>query len=261
MTVPAASFGETRLVVGRRPALLPEDPVVRFGLVALATDLTMERDLARLFPEQAQLHVTRVVFANPTTPENLRAMEPRLAEAAALIVPGAPLAALCFGCTSGSAVIGNDRVAAAFATARPEAAAVTPSLALLAAASELDVSRIAVMTPYVPETTMPLIGLLETSGLEVVAAQCMGLEDDGDMARIVDDDIVAAAVEADDPRAQAVFLSCTSLPALELIEEIEARIGKPVLTSNQVCAWAMLRAAGLQPARPVGRLFAVKAAA
>jgi maleate isomerase len=252
---------ETLLTVGPTPSLLANDPVVRFGLVALATDLTMERDLTQMLPDQARLHVTRVVFANPTTPENLVAMRPRLTQAAALIVPGIPLAALCFGCTAASAVIGNRAIADAFAAARPEVPTLTPTSALLAAATALSVRRIAVLTPYLPESTEPLIAHFAANGLEVVSARCMGLADDRDMARVVAGDIVEAAVAADDPRAEAIFLSCTALPALPVIEQIEARIGKPVLSSNQVCAWAMLRAASLPAAWPVGRLFAAKAAA
>jgi maleate isomerase len=249
------------LTLGPGPSLVARDAVARFGLVALATDLTMEGDLAALLPPQARVHVTRVTYANPTTPENLAAMAPRLTEAAAVIVPGIPLTALCFGCTAGSAVIGNDVIADAFAAARPGVPAITPSLALLGAAAALGLRRIAVLTPYLPQTTVPLLDFFDASGLEVVAARCMGVEDDRDMARIDPDSVRDAAIAADHPAAEALFLSCTALPALPLVEEIEARIGKPVLTSNQVCAWAMLQLAGLAPARPVGRLFAAKVAA
>ena len=251
----------SRVVVGPTPRLLDRDPLPRFGLVALATDLTMEGELAQLLTSRARLHVTRVVFANPTTPENLRAMGPRLTEAAALIAPGVPLAALCFGCTSGSAILGDDSVAKAFAAARPGVPAITPTSALLAAAGFFGIRRIAVLTPYLPQTTMPLVECFEGGGLSVVSGRCLGLADDRDMARILPEDLVAGAVAADAPDAEAIFLSCTALPALPVIEEIEARVGKPVFASNQVCAWAMLRTAGLTPAAPVGRLFATRVAA
>ncbi len=257
----AVAIDGPRVRLRPRPTLRVKDPAVRFGLVALATDLTMEGDLAYLLPDEARVHVTRIVFANPTTPENLLAMRPRLTEAAALIVPEIPLAALCFGCTSGSAVIGNDAIADAFAAARPGVPTLTPTSALLAAAAWLGARRIAVLTPYLPETTVPLVSFFEREGLSVASTLCLGLADDRDMARIEVDEILAAAIDADAPEADAVFLSCTALPALQVVEEIEARIGKPVLTSNQVCAWVMLRAAGLSPARPIGRLFSEKAAA
>ena len=79
----------------------------RFGLIALATDLTIEADAARLMPEGTRLHVTRIGFDNPTTPENLRATAPRIADAARLLVPGVALEGIGFGCTSAGALLGD----------------------------------------------------------------------------------------------------------------------------------------------------------
>ena len=50
--------------------------------------------------------------------------------------------------------------------------------------------------------------------------------------------------DADSPDAQAVFASCTNLPTYDLIAPLEAELGKPVLTANQVTLWAALRQAG-----------------
>jgi maleate isomerase len=50
--------------------------------------------------------------------------------------------------------------------------------------------------------------------------------------------------DADSPDAQAVFASCTNLPTYDLIAPLEAELGKPVLTANQVTLWAALRRAG-----------------
>ena len=72
------------------------DATARLGLIALATDMTSERDLYRQLPDNnVAIHVTRVAFENPTTPENLRKMAPRLTEAAALLEAVQPLKAVC----------------------------------------------------------------------------------------------------------------------------------------------------------------------
>ena len=64
----------------------------KIGLIALATDLTTERDFARIIPMgDAGVYGTRVAFANPTTPDNLRKMAPRITAAAELILPGEAL--------------------------------------------------------------------------------------------------------------------------------------------------------------------------
>ena len=230
----------------------------RLGLILLATDLTSERDVARLIgPDEAGVHGTRVAFANPTTPENLRDMAPRLTEAAGLLVPGEPLAAICYGCTSASVVIGEDAVAAAIGAARPGVPVVTPIGAAKRGLAALGVRRIAVLTPYLPETTRPVVEHLEAAGFEVVAVHCLGIEDDRDMARVDGARIVAAAREADSPEAEAMFVSCTALPALAVVAEIEAALGKPVVTSNQACIWEMRQLAGLTGrVEGFGQLFA-----
>lgn len=242
------------------PPLLRQDPLLRLGLLALSTDLTIEGDAARLLPPDAvRLHVTRVNFTNPTTPANLRAMTPHLAAAADLLVPGQKLVAICYGCTSASSIIGDIEIEGTVGSVRPGVPVLTPTLAARQGFAALNVSKIALLTPYLAETTASMIDYFSRHGITVTSAHCMGFADDSDMARIESQAIVDAAVKADHPDAEAVFLSCTALPALGLIDEIEARIGKPVLTSNQALFWAALRQAGVPPRQRFGRLFAASA--
>ena len=106
--------------------LAPRPVARRAGLIALSTDHTCERDFARLCdPDEIGVYVSRVANENPTTPENLRLMQPRLSEAAALILPGEPLDALCYACTSASVAIGEEAVAAALRQAKPGVPVIT----------------------------------------------------------------------------------------------------------------------------------------
>jgi maleate isomerase len=237
----------------------PADCIVRLGMILLATDLTTERDAARLIPtDRAGVHVTRVTFQNPTTPENLRLMGPLLTEAAQLILPDEPLAAIYYSCTAASVVIGDAAITQAIQAARPGVPVITPTGAALAAFRTLGTRRVAVVTPYLRRTTEPMVRYFSEQGLDVVSAQCMGVEDDRDMARISAQTIFGAAIAADRPEAEAVFLSCTALPALGVIDAIETRLGKPVISSNQAALWQMLAHAGLSPAaQAVGRIFSV----
>ena len=224
----------------------------RLGLIALATDLTFERDAARLLhPDEAALHVTRVAFENPTTPESLRAMAPRLAEAAALLAPGVPLSAVCYACTAASVAIGGAAVEAAIGRARPGVPVVTPASAALTAFAVLGVRRVALLTPYLARTAEPMAAFFADAGVEVVRAVCFGMEDDRDMARLDPGALAEAAVALDAPGVEAVFVSCTALPALVVAGRIEAALGKPVVTSNGASLWAMRRLAGL-PGGPGG---------
>ncbi|MBE3637304.1 maleate cis-trans isomerase family protein [Mangrovicoccus algicola] len=230
--------------------MLRRDAVRRFGLIALATDMTIEGDAQRLMPPGTQLHVTRIAFDNPTTPENLRRTGPRLAEAAGLILPGVALDGMIFGCTSASAVLGADldRLAGG------RAPLTSPLSAARRACAALGIGSLSLLTPYIPETTDLVGDHLEAGGLRVLARHSMGHRDDRDMAMLTPEAVIEAALAADHPHAEALFLSCTALPAVGVIDRIEDRLGKPVLSSNQVAFWAMLAAAGVAGRGP-GRLF------
>jgi maleate isomerase len=253
----AATAGQ----VARSPetaALVPRDGTARFGLIALATDLTSEGDCFRILPRDGTaLHVSRVANENPTTPENLRRMAPRLTAAADLLVPGEDLAGIFYSCTAASVVIGDDMVTEAIQAARPGVPVVTPTLAARAAFRALGVGRIAILTPYLIETSEPMAAYFTRHGLEVTRLHCFGLEDDRDMAHIASESILRGAVAVDSPEAEALFLSCTALPAVGVIAAIEQKIGKPVVSSNPAAAWALAGHAGMieRCAPGHGRLF------
>lgn len=243
------------------PLLQAPDAVARLGLIALSTDLTSEGDARALMPAGAALHVARVAFENPTTPENLRRMGPRIAAAADLLVPGVRLGAVVYACTSASVEIGEAAVEQAIQAAHPGVPVVTPTGAARTALHRLGARRVAVLTPYLAETTRPLLAHFAAYGTEIVRACGMGLADDRDMARVTTRSIVEAAVAADAPNADALFISCTALPALPAIAAIEARLGKPVVTSNQATWWLAMIHAGIVPAPSApGRLFAMRQA-
>ncbi len=218
----------------------------RVGLVALATDLTLEVDAAAVTRDlDAALYVTRVAFANPVTHDSLRAMAPALTAAAAEILPGERLDALAFGCTAASAAIGDDAVRAAITADRPGTPCVTPTSGLLAAAAAAGVRKLAVLAPYTEAVARDLAAYLEGLGLEVTALTWLDVDDDRAIARITPATIEAAARDAAHPAADALFCSCTALRARALAPALERRLDRPVLTSNQVLLWHALRRAGV----------------
>jgi maleate isomerase len=229
----------------------------RFGLLALATDLTFERDIVRLIPQETVgIYTSRVAYENPTTPENLRNMAPRISEAADLILPGEALDVICYGCTSASVVIGDDVIRDAIHSVRPGVPVVTPSAAARLAFTALGVNRISVLTPYLIETSEPMANYFCQHGMTIEKFECLGLEDDRTMARVSRDTIIEAVCQIDTPDTEALFVSCTGLPAVAAIAEIETRTGKPVVTSNQASSWAMMRLAGIDhKPEGYGRLF------
>lgn len=242
-----------------RPPLDARPRDGRVGLVILATDHTTEPDYARMVAnERVGVYVARVAYANPTTPENLRAMQPALSAAAALILPDEPLDVVCYSCNSASVVIGDDAVERAFQASKPEVAVVTPPLATVRALQALRARRISILTPYLAETSAPVADYFVAKGFDVVSFTCLGMEDDREMARIAPATLVDLAHEAMDPQADALIILCTALRAAEAAASVEAALGKPVVTSNQATAWMCLRLCGDERAMPErGRVFSL----
>nr|WP_310183755.1 ectoine utilization protein EutA [Mesorhizobium sp. BE184] len=244
-------------VYPKRPALDPRPLEKRVGLIILATDHTTEPDFHRMVAsEQTGVYVARIPYANPTTPENLRRMQPSLTEGAALILPDEPLDAICYSCTSASVVIGDAEVEAAIHQAKPDVPVVTPPLAGVAGLRALGARHISVLTPYTVETSRPMAAYFSRHGFEVDRFTCLGFDDDREMARIAPQELVELAHEVTAKQSDALFVSCTALRTALVVVGIEARIGRPVVSSNQATAWQCLRLTGDDGARPeFGRLF------
>lgn len=240
-----------------RPPLDDRPLAKRVGLVILATDHTTEPDFSRMVASaRIGVYVARVAYANPTTPENLRAMQPSLAEAAALILPGEALDAICYSCTSASVVIGDAEVEQAIRAGKPGVPVVTPAAAAVAGLSALGARRISILTPYTVETSRPMAGYFRDRGFGIARFTCLGFDDDREMARISPAALVEIAKQATAPDAEALFVSCTALRAASVVAELESATGRPVVTSNQATAWMCLRLCGDGTARPeFGRLM------
>ena len=253
LNTPAIRRGTTPLAFDDRPLAR------RIGLVILATDHTTEPDFARMVAgEGIGIYVARIAYANPTTPENLRRMQPRLGAGAGLILPDEPLDAICFSCTSASVVIGDAEIEGEIQRVKPGTPVVTPPLAAVQALKAFGVRRISVLTPYTAETSAPMAGYFVRHGFDIARFTCLGLEDDREMARVTLAALVEAGRDAMAPDAEALFVSCTALRAALAAPAIEAAIGRPVVTSNLATAWRCLRLCGVSAPRPaLGRLMAL----
>ena len=229
----------------------------RIGLVALATDHTTEVDFARMLQGQdVGVYVNRIAFENPTTHESLLRTGPRLSAAAADILPGEALDVLVYACTAASVVLGNETVAEYMNRAKPGIPCVTPSSAAFDAFDALGAKKISVLTPYTQDVTDSLATYFSQRSASVVNATCFGLTDDREMARISRESIIEGAVATCAEEADALFVSCTAVRAASCVEELEDRLGKPVVTSNQAMVWRCARHLGITSTPPGGgKLF------
>jgi len=228
------------------------------GLVVLATDQTMEHEFRALVRQPGvAFYESRVFNDADITPETLRAIAPRIAPGADLILPGIPLDVVAFGCTSATMLLGEATVFAEIHKVRPGVACTTPVTGALAAFRALGAKRIGLLTPYAPQINESLVQYFNGRGISVAAVATFDRRDDLEAARISTASIEAAVQRmAAVPDVDAIFVSCTSLRVAEAVAGLEQRFGVPVTSSNHAMAWHCLRLAGIDDVVPsAGRLF------
>lgn len=181
----------------------------------------------------------------------------RLADGAAQLAAERPDAVM-WACTSGSFVFGPE--GAAEQVAGVAAAAGVPasstSIAFVDAAKHLGVRRVAVAASYPEDVAQHFVAFLRAGGVEVVAMGSHGIITAAEVGTLDREDVIAMVKAGDHPDADAVLVPDTAMHTLEIIGDLEAAIGKPVLTANQVTVWKGLQLLGPVPALPgLGALF------
>ncbi|MFQ5566291.1 MAG: Asp/Glu racemase [Paracoccaceae bacterium] len=232
----------------------------RIGLVVLASDFTMEHEFRRVITMPGvDFYEARIRNSPTITPETLAAMGPLLTDTVDLILPGAELDVVAFGCTSASMVLGEAAVARSIHAARPSAKATNPITAAFAAFDALGARRIAVLTPYRADVNAIVRDYITGHGYQVPVFGSFNEPDDAVVASIDAESLRRGVRTITQGReVDAVFVSCTSVRLLDAVCEIEAETGLPVTSSNHALAWHCLRLAGVATRRPeLGRLFGV----
>ncbi len=218
---------------------------IRIGVV-VPFDFGVDWQYWGYVPKDVSLHFTRT----PYTPLGVGVAlsevvsQPETIDRAVRALRAIDPAVVAYACSSGSFVGGlasEYRLRQAILEAGAPSA-VTTSGAMLSALETCGARRVAVATPYSRLLTDRLVGFLEDAGYDVVSTVYLGLQEriaDVDQATICD-----LVRRAHSPEADAMFVSCTGLRTLGVVASLEAEIGRPVLTANQVTLWSALRAAG-----------------
>lgn len=166
--------------------------------------------------------------------------------------------AVMWACTSGSFVFGPDgaRHQAAKVAAAAGVPASSTSIAFVDALRHLNIRRVAVAASYPHDVAEHFVGFLSADGVDVVAMGSHGIITAAEVGTLAPERVVEMVTAADHPDAQAVLVPDTAMHTLGIIDRLEAAVGKPVLTANQVTVWKGLQLTGRVPAIPgLGRLF------
>ena len=233
----------------------PNEPT-KLGLIVLSSDETIEDEFRAMLPKSCSLFQTRIHSAPEVTPDTLMEMKAGLAASAAMIPPSFNVDVIGYACTSGATMIGPSNVAAEVQKVHPNSQVCTPITAVMRALNTLGAKKIGMVTPYIPDVSQEMRNLLIENGFEISALVSFEVSTEAIVARITADAIKNAVRAAAVDGADAVFVSCTNLRTVDVIDELEDELGIAIVTSNQALAWDMLTSAGISTAQSAvpGRL-------
>jgi maleate isomerase len=211
----------------------------RVGLILPSKSIFLEPFLYRVSPPLLTFHSTRVLLRE-TSPEAVAEMHQGIECASRLIQEVSPHAVL-FACASGSFVkgAGFDQEIQAGIEKITGAPTLVASLTMVVALKYLNVKRVALATAYIDRVTDLEVKFLEENGITVVSSKGLGLS--GAAIREQEPETISKLIlEVDRPEAQGIFVSCANLRAHEILDDMEQRLSKPVLSTNQTLLWHLL---------------------
>ena len=220
-------------------------PNPRIGLITLASDFRIEKDFnSVLHNKDIDLFANRIHCYNPLTNETLKKMADDITDVTKEILPDQKLDCVAYGCTSGSIAAGYESIFEKINKAKPNTKVTTPITAAIKGLKKLGIKKISIFTPYTSEINKAVEDYFLNEKFEVNELTYFDIASDLDIGKVDQDHLYDVLKNIDLSNSDALFVSCTALPVLTLIDDLEKKINKPVLSSNQVLIWDSLRQIG-----------------
>jgi maleate isomerase len=225
----------------------------KLGLIVPSWNTVNEYEFQRVLIPDISVHSMRIKITADDE-ENFTWMATQVPAASKLLAQ-AKVQVICYGCLAGGFIKGpgHDQEIIRDIEAATGIPGVAAAAAVVDALRAMGVSRVSVASPYEPWLNDKLAEYLKGFGIEVVALKGLGTQAH---ASFTPEQNAELASEVDRSESQAIFISCSNFRTLEIIELLENKLGKPVLTSNMCSLWKMLRVLGDRRSLPgAGRLF------
>ncbi len=229
----------------------------RIGLITLASDFTIEKDFIDVIRDKdIDLFVNRIECYNPLTSENLIKMSQKVTEVTKDILPDQKIDCVVYGCTSGTIAAGYNSIEKKIKLAKSEAKVTTPSSAAVKALKKLKIKKISVFTPYIKDLNNDVIDFFKKENFTITSNSYFDIKNDLDIGKVDPEYLFEVLSQMDLKEADALFISFTALPAMSIIDKLEKKLNKFVLSSNQALIWDTIRSIGYNSSiNGYGKLF------
>ena len=214
----------------------------RIGLITLASDFRIEKDFNDIiYGKDIDLYSNRINCYNPLTNETLKKMADDIPEVTKNILPDQKLDCVAYGCTSGTIAAGYQSIYEKVNLAKPNTKVTTPITSAINALKTLKINKVSIFTPYTDEINQSVISYFKDEKIEISELSYFDIASDLDIGKVDPQHLFDVLVKQDLSTSDALFVSCTALPVLSIIDEIEKKLGKVILSSNQTLIWDTLK--------------------
>ncbi len=234
----------------------PVPPRARLWFIIPSSNRMVEPQVQHFCPDGVVPHFNRIGMTNRHKAP-LEVLQPRIVEAAELLADS-KVDVIVLQCTGTSMSGGVDPEkeiiqAMAQATGRP---AISTASSLMAALAAVDANRIVFISESPADQHAEKEAYMREAGLDIAASKGMGLPRSDVYCVTPPEYWFDCVAEMQDDLVDAYFVSCANIHATYVIEKLEERLDRLVLTSNQVALWCAMRTAGIDDDIPaLGRLF------
>ena len=231
----------------------------RVGLITLGSDFRIEKDFNNIvYGRDIDLHVNRIHCYNPLTNETLAKMADDITEVTQDILPDQKIDCIAYGCTSGTVAAGYDTIKLKVNLAKPESKVTTPITAAVKAIDKLGIKKISIFTPYTKTINDSVVKYFKDQNIIINSLTYFDIDSDLDIGKVDEDYLFDVLSKIDLEDSEALFVSCTALPVLSIIDKLEKKINKTVLSSNQTLIWDSLNQINYQKKiEGFGKLFKI----
>lgn len=218
----------------------------RIGLLVPAQNLVMESEFHRMAPKGVEVFTTRVLHKgqkpSDTFYESLKRLADDIPDAVARVGEAEPDVVI-FGCTSGSLLEGtewNEAIIGKMSNTE-NTLVTTTSNAVTEALKAMQLTDIAVGTPYTDAVNRKLVEYLSEMGIRVTRIDSVPYHEGRSKSAAY-----RLAKSLDGPDIKGIFISCTDFRTIDVLDQLETELGKPVISSNQASLWSCLRLGGVK---------------
>ena len=219
----------------------------KIGLIALASDYMIEKDFHNVLKNKnIDLFVNKIESYNPLNRKNLIKMSKNITKVTKDILPGEKIDCIAYACTSGTITAGYKSIKKKVNKAKPGAKLTTPSTSSISALKKFKIKKIAVFTPYPKMLNNEVVKFFEKNKFVVTSNSYFDISSDINIGKINNQYLFKVLSKMELNGAQALFISCTALPALSVLDKLEKKLNVMVFSSNQTLIWDTIKNLGVK---------------